>query len=116
MLRMMAKEPSVAATGERGISVHPGGLRFEVHARPKASRSAICGARDGALDVRLAAPPVDGAANEELVRVIASALKIARRDVVLVRGATSKTKLVEVRGLAIDEVRIRLREATPAAK
>ncbi len=112
----MAKNSSLAASGELGITVHADGLRFEVHARPKASKSAICGAREGALDVRLAAPPVDGAANEELVKVLSGALKIPKRDVILVRGATGKSKLVEVRGLSMDEVRIRLREATPASK
>jgi hypothetical protein len=63
------------------------------------------------LLVDLAAPPVDGAANAELVEVLAAALGVPRRDVTLVRGDTGRTKLVEVRGIAADEVRRRLSEA-----
>ena len=52
-------------------------MRFRVHARPRAKVSAIGEVRGGALDVSLAAPPVDGLANEELVRTVAEALGIA---------------------------------------
>ena len=64
--------------------------------------------REGAIEVRIAAAPVDGAANDELVATLASALGVPRRDVYLVRGASSRSKRVEVRGLGIDEVRARL--------
>ncbi len=76
-----------------------GELRFEVHAKPRAKKSRIVGARGDALEVALAAPPVDGAANEELVRVLADALGLPRRNVVLVRGDTSQKKLVAVTGI-----------------
>ncbi len=64
-----------------------------------------------ALVVRLAAAPVDGAANAELVETLAEALGLARRDVTLVRGGSSRTKVIAVRGLSASEVRARL---TPA--
>lgn len=85
-----------------------GAVRLEVRARPRARKSAIAGVREGALVVQLAAPPVEGAANEELVETIAEALGVAKRDVTLVRGETSRDKLVEVHGLTADEVRARL--------
>jgi uncharacterized protein (TIGR00251 family) len=81
------------------LSEKDGAVRFEVHAKPRAKKSRIVGARGDALEVALAAPPVDGAANEELVRVLAAALDVPRRSVAIVRGQTSQKKLVEVTGL-----------------
>ena len=74
-----------------------GGVRFEVHAKPRAKRSRILGERGDAVEVALAAPPVDGAANEELIRVVAKALAVPKRAITLVRGETSREKLVAVR-------------------
>ena len=85
-----------------------GHVRFEVHATPRARKSALTGVREGVLLVRLAAPPLDGAANEELVAVLARVLLLPKRDVSLVRGESARRKLVEVRGLTADEVRARL--------
>jgi uncharacterized protein len=59
---------------------------------------------DGALRVRVAAPPVEGAANQALVRVLAAELGVARRSVRLVAGAAGRRKLVVVEGLEADEV------------
>jgi uncharacterized protein (TIGR00251 family) len=89
----------------------PGGVRFGVHVKPHASKSSIAGVREGALDVRVAAPPVDGAANEELVRALARALGVARSEVAIVRGQSSRDKLVEVLGLSTHEAWARLRAA-----
>jgi uncharacterized protein (TIGR00251 family) len=90
------------------LSVKGEAIRFEVFAKPRAQRSKILGWRDGRLDVSLAAPPVEGAANAELVATLAKALGVAKAQVQLVRGETGRTKLVEVRGLAEDELRARL--------
>jgi uncharacterized protein (TIGR00251 family) len=81
------------------------GVRFAVHVHPRAPRSAVDGVREGALRVRLAAPPVDGAANEELVRLLAAVLGVARKDVCIARGTTSRSKLVDVRGVGVEAVR-----------
>jgi uncharacterized protein (TIGR00251 family) len=87
-----------------------GSVRFEVHAKPRAKKSRIGGVRaDGSLEVALAAPPVDGAANEELVRFLAKVLEVPRAAVTLVRGESSRTKLVAVAGRTPDEVRERFR-------
>ncbi len=91
-----------------------GGVRFAVHARPKAKKSAVVGVRAGALDVRLAAPPVDGLANQELVRFLASVLGTTKNAVRLVRGPGSREKLVEVAGLAAGDVLLRLKGAAAA--
>jgi hypothetical protein len=84
------------------------GCRIRVRAQPRASRSAIAGEHGGSLRVRLAAPPVNGAANEELIRFLAERLGVPRRRVTLLRGAGAREKVVAVEGLAPEEARRRL--------
>jgi uncharacterized protein (TIGR00251 family) len=105
-----ASQRAGGRTGALGTvgTLAAGELRFEVHAKPRAKRSAIVGVRAGALDVCLAAPPVDGAANEELVATLTRVLGIPRRNIVLVRGEASRAKRVAVVGLTPDELRERL--------
>ena len=74
-----------------------GNLTFRVQVVPRASRSEIIGEHNGALRVRLAAPPVDGAANEELVRTLARAFAVSRREVEIAAGHGSKLKQVIVK-------------------
>ena len=62
----------------------------------------------GRLKVRLTAPPVDGAANDALVALLAERLGVPKRQVVIVRGATSRLKVVEVAGLNPGDLRLRL--------
>ena len=85
-----------------------GGVRFEVWAKPRAKKSRVVGARGDAIEVSLAAPPVDGAANDELVRVLSDVLGVPKRSVVIVRGDSSQRKLVEVSGIGAEEARTRL--------
>src|SRR3954471_16341659 len=73
-------------------------LRFAVKVVPRSSQSIIAGEFDGALRVKLAAPPVDGAANEELIRTLAKAFHVPVRSVEIVSGHTSKTKQICVTG------------------
>src|SRR5690606_33675605 len=82
--------------------------RLTVKLTPRASREGITGERDGALLVRVSAPPVRGAANDALVRLLAKALRVPKGTVRITSGATSRMKVVEVRGLDADEVRSRL--------
>lgn len=88
-----------------------GALIFAVRVVPRASRSEIVGAHDGALRVRVAAPPVEGAANVELVRMLSRALGVPARNVEITSGHASKTKLVRVEG-ATRERLLRLVEET----
>jgi hypothetical protein len=75
-----------------------GALVFAVRVAPRASRTAAGGEHGGALKVRVAAPPVEGAANEELARFLAKALGVPARAVEVVSGRASKTKVVRVAG------------------
>jgi uncharacterized protein (TIGR00251 family) len=74
------------------------GLTFAVRIVPRASRSEIVGEHNGALRIRIAAPPVAGAANRELVRTLAKIFKLPQNAVEIVSGAHSKNKMVRVRG------------------
>ena len=88
------------------IEVHErgGALLFKVRVVPRASRSEIAGEHDGALRVRVAAPPVDGAANEELVRTIAKAFDVPARHVQITSGQASKLKQVQVKGIRHEQL------------
>ena len=91
-----------------------GGVRFTVRVQPRASRSEVCGVHGDALKVRLAAPPVDGAANEALVALLADELDVARRSVRIVSGEASRSKTVQVDGVESDLVeRLAVRTAKP---
>ena len=74
------------------------GLTFVVRVVPRASSSRIVGEHDGALRVRIAAPPVEGAANKELVRVLAKLFQLPQNAVEIISGANSKTKKVRIQG------------------
>jgi uncharacterized protein (TIGR00251 family) len=75
-----------------------GALTFAVRVVPRASRSEVVAEHDGALRVRLAAPPVEGAANEELRRTLARALGVPTRAVEITSGHTGKMKQIRVHG------------------
>ena len=76
-----------------------GGAQVDVHAAPRAAKSTVAGTHGERLKIRLAAPPVDGAANDALVDLIAERTGVASRDVTLVRGASSRRKTVAVAGV-----------------
>ena len=78
-----------------------GAKRIEVRVQPRASRNEIVGYRDGVLRVRLQAPPVDGAANEALVRFLADEFGVPRRHIRIVLGRGSRNKVVEVEAVAL---------------
>ena len=71
---------------------------------PRASRSEITGFADDVLKVRLASPPVDGAANAELVKLLAKALGLAKRQIEIVSGSASRNKIVQIAGISPDEL------------
>jgi uncharacterized protein (TIGR00251 family) len=75
---------------------------------PRASRTEVVGPEAGVLRVRVHAPPVEGAANEAVVRCLADVLSVPRSSVVVVRGTTAREKVIKVAGIAPAEVRRRL--------
>lgn len=81
------------------------GCVFRVRVSPRASRDAIGGAHDGALKVALTAPPVEGAANAALVKLLAKRLGVSKSAVRIVSGESSRNKRVEVDGVSPDQAR-----------
>ena len=75
-------------------------LIFRVQVVPRSSRSEVVGEHNGALRVRLAAPPVDGAANEELIHVLARTFKVSRSAVTILSGHSSRLKQVSIEGVS----------------
>jgi uncharacterized protein (TIGR00251 family) len=73
--------------------------RFAVRLTPRSGADRIEGVVEGELRARVAAPAVEGAANTALIRLLADALGVARRDVRIVAGASSRRKLIVVDGL-----------------
>lgn len=84
---------------------HPKGATILVLVAPRASRTKVVGVHDGRLKVQLSAPPVDGAANTQLVEFIAGELGVRRGDVGLISGQSSRRKTLLVTGVTPDEVR-----------
>ena len=76
-----------------------GNVEFSVRVVPRASKTEIAGEISKTMKVRVASPPVDGAANEELVKFLAKKLGVARSDVGLISGTASRTKTIRVYGL-----------------
>ena len=72
------------------------GVLLQVSATPNAKRTEVDGLHDGALRVRLAAPPIDGRANEALVAWLAKSLGVPKRDVEVLRGESSRRKQVAI--------------------
>ena len=80
-------------------------IEFSVRVIPRSSRSEIAGEYDGAIKVKLTSPPVDGAANAELIRLFAKKLGVSRSDVHIVSGETSKTKRLKITGITAEQFR-----------
>jgi len=79
-----------------------------LHIVPRARATAVAGSHGDAVKVRVAAPPVDGAANAELVRFLAARLNVPAGRVTIVGGASGRRKTIEVEGMTGDQIRLKL--------
>ena len=93
------------------LRVQPDGLWLAVKVQPRASVNEIGEPLANELRVKVTAPPVDSAANEAVLRLLAERLDCARNQVELVRGHTSRHKVIKVHGLSAASVIARLRPA-----
>ncbi len=89
-----------APTAAEWLKPVPGGVSILVTASPRASRTEVAGVAEGRLRIRVAAPPVEGEANEELVRFLAKALGVPRSAVEVTGGASGRRKTVAIRGVS----------------
>lgn len=94
------------------LRVTADGVTVTVAAQPNARHSEVVGLHGAALKIKVASPPVDGAANAALLAFLAESLGLKARDVSLLKGAASRQKVVEIRGVTPDLVVSRL--APPA--
>jgi len=85
------------------LTAKDGGVTLAVRVQPRASKSGVAGELDGVLKIRLAAPPVEGEANEELIRLLAKLFDASRQRISILSGQTSKNKVVSVSGISVDE-------------
>lgn len=74
---------------------------FRVRVVPRASKSELAGELDGALKIRIASPPVDGAANAELIKLLSKTFGVSKSEVEIVGGQTSKTKQIKISNLTV---------------
>ncbi|NJL19391.1 MAG: DUF167 domain-containing protein [Bdellovibrionaceae bacterium] len=86
----------------------PVSCHLEILATPKASRTRVAGWHDGRIKIQIAAPPVDGAANDALLAFLAKTLSLANRQLTLEKGAGGRRKTVLVHGLGLTEALCRL--------
>jgi uncharacterized protein (TIGR00251 family) len=89
-----------------GFDAHRRGdaVRFSVRLQPRASKNEIVGLRSVSLKVRVTAPPVEGMANDALIELLSKALETSRRNVCIVSGHSSRTKVVEISGVDLESV------------
>jgi len=92
-----------------------GGATLRVRVSPRASRDGLAGERQGALVVRITAPPVEGAANSAVVRLLARVLDVPASAIVVRQGATGRDKLLHVAGLDAALLRSRLDTGSASA-
>lgn len=81
-----------------------GGITFDVRVVPRSSKSEIVGLHDGALKIRLASPPLNGAANAELIKLLAKSFGVSKGEVEIVSGSTAKSKRVRISGATLAKV------------
>jgi uncharacterized protein len=93
------------SSSELEIRERGGTFSFNVRVQPRASREGIAGVHDGALKIRLTAPPVEDRANEALRRFLASHLKVPVSAVRIAAGERSRTKRIEISGASLDAIR-----------
>ena len=84
-------------------------MRMSVRVIPRSSKNSITW-EEGVLKVRLTAPPVDGAANEALIALLAQRLGLPKRDISIVQGATGRQKTVEIIGMTAEAVEQKIKE------
>jgi uncharacterized protein (TIGR00251 family) len=95
---------SIMAGSPLSVRETAAGAVFRVRVVPRASQSGIAGIQEDALKLRIMAPPVEGKANEECIRLLAELLGVKRGQVTIIAGHASRIKTVAVEGLQADRV------------
>ena len=93
------------ATGKRVVGPH---VTLSLRVHPRASRNAVVGWTGDTLNIRLTAPPVEGAANSDCLQFLADLLDVPKSQLEILKGEHSRNKVVQIAGLTRDEVHARL--------
>jgi len=93
------------ATGKRAAEPY---VTISIRVQPRASRNAVVGWTGDTLNIRLTAPPVEGAANAACLEFLADLLDLPQSQLAILKGARSRTKVVQITGLSKEEVHARL--------
>ncbi|UYL10170.1 DUF167 family protein [Bdellovibrio sp. SKB1291214] len=80
-----------------------GGVRLHLFIQPKSSKNQIVGPHNGMLKIKIAAPPVDGEANSELIEYLSKFFKVPKRNIALVKGDTGRQKTVDIEGITLND-------------
>lgn len=99
------RQLSTSKLGLITITEKEDGIVFTVRVVPRASNTEFAGEIGGAVKVRIGSPPVDGAANAELIKLFAKKLGVAKSDVEILSGQTSKTKRIRIAGVTAEQLR-----------
>jgi len=86
------------------VRVHENGVTFPVIVQPRSKKNGVVGLSDGALRVKVTAPPVEGAANEALIKLLSQGLGIKKSDIEILKMKTSRRKLIQCKGIGITEL------------
>ena len=81
------------------------GVKIKVHAKPRASRDAIGGEYNGALEVSVTAPPAEGKANAAIIKLLAKKLGVSKSSVEIIGGQSSREKWIAADGVTVDDAR-----------
>lgn len=92
----------------KAIEQSANGVLLRIRVQPRASRNEVVGLHGDTVRVRLSAPPVDGQANDELIRFLSQQLDVPRSAFRLVSGQTSRLKVIAINGVRMEEIAARL--------
>jgi uncharacterized protein (TIGR00251 family) len=81
-----------------------GGVEIAIHVQPRAGRNAVAGIHNGALKIKVTAPPVDDAANAAVIGFFSTLLKVPRSRLAITSGRKSRDKILRVEGASVEEV------------
>ena len=92
------------------------GLSFQIHVIPHASRAELVGGQDGALKIKVTAPPVEGAANEACIKLLAKELGLKKSQMEISSGAKSRKKTVMIKDISKEELLTKINDVCKANK
>lgn len=95
------------------IRAHERGVTFPVIVQPRSKKNEVVGFSEGALKVKVTAPPVEGAANEALIELLSQTLRIRKSNIEILKMKTSRRKLIQCKGISMNEMKSFIKNIEP---